>query len=65
MVTDPLWPRLDASFTDEEKHRLIPLLLEWRNVNSTTIGLIDMDVVPAGPWVDLEPDWSEVDGWLR
>jgi hypothetical protein len=56
---------LAAQLTDQERHALIPLLLRWRSEHSTIAGYIDMDLVPAGPWVDLEPDWSDVDAWLK
>lgn len=46
---------------DDEKHELLRLLLEWRRQNSTTIAYKDGE---DGEWIDVEPDWSQVEAWL-
>ncbi len=57
-----LWERFDLLFTDEEKHNLLALLRRWQQEGSSLVAYMDPE---TGEWVDVEPEWSVVDGWLK
>lgn len=55
-----LWARIVAALPDDaDKGDAIPLLMKWRDENSTLLGYME-----DGVWYDTEPDWSEVESWL-
>lgn len=55
-----LWRRIDAAIPDAEKGEALSLLNRWQNEHSTLVAYTDEN----GEWVDVEPRWSEIDGWL-
>jgi hypothetical protein len=56
-----LWERFALTFTDAEKSELLSLLIKWRDENSTLVAYTN----ESGEWVDVEPDWTKPDEWLR
>lgn len=56
-----LWDRVDGAFTDDEKHDIADLLKIWRDENSSLVAYTD----ESGIWVDVEPNWSVPDQWLK
>lgn len=54
-----LWITFNRQFGDAEKLELLSLLTCWRNAESTLVAYTD----EAGELVDVEPDWTVVEGW--
>lgn len=58
---DDLWARFASAFPDDtERHEILALLLAWRDDGSVLAAYTDEN----GDWVDVEPDWSLVEGWM-